>query len=91
MKDTPPHMEKLYRDMIMNRSGAERLKMGCSMYNTAKKIVRASILQAAPQTTEEAIRSELFLRFYANDFDPETRKKILQALETLPTSILYST
>jgi len=45
-------MEKLYRDMIMNRSGAERLKMGCSMHNTAKKIVRASILQAAPQTTE---------------------------------------
>jgi hypothetical protein len=89
VKDTHPHIEKLYRDMIMSRSGVERLKMGCSMHTTAKKIVRASILETAPQATEEAMRHELFLRFYANDFDPDTRKKILQALETFPTSILY--
>jgi hypothetical protein len=72
--------------MIMSRSGVERLKMGCSMHTTAKKIARASILDTDPQITEKALRSKLFLRFYADNFNQETRKKILQTLETYPTS-----
>jgi len=39
-----------------------------------------------PQATENSIQQELFLRFYANDFDPDTQKKILQAIETYPIS-----
>ncbi len=87
MKDTPPHIEKQYEHMLMSRSGEERLKMGCSMHATARKMVRASILAKEPLATEKAIRHELFLRFYAHDFDPKTRKKILQALETFPAYI----
>ena len=82
MKDTLPHMEKLYRDLIMNRSGAERLKMGCSMHTTAQKIVKASILAKEPLADSTPIRRKLFLRFYEHDFNSKTRDKILQALET---------
>lgn len=71
-------MPRMTRDMIMSRSGSERLTMGCSMYSTAKKIARASILDTDPQTTEKALRSKLFLRFYADNFDPETQKKFFK-------------
>jgi hypothetical protein len=87
MKDTPPHIEEHYKNLLMSRSGEERLKMGCSMHATARKMVRASLLEKAPQATENAIRQKLFLRFYSNDFDLETQKKILRALESFPTSI----
>ena len=75
MNDTALHIEEHYKQMLMSRSGEERLKMGCSMNTTAKKIVRASLLQKNPQATENALRRELFLRIYANDFDPDIEKK----------------
>jgi hypothetical protein len=86
MNDTSLHIEEQYNQMLMSRSGEERLKMGCSMHATAKKMVRASLLYKNPQATENSIQQELFLRFYANDFDPDTQKKILQAIETYPIS-----
>jgi hypothetical protein len=82
MKDTTFSIEEHYNQLLMSRSGEERLKMGCSMHGTAKKMVRASLLNAAPHATENSIRQGLFIRFYANDFDSETQRKILQALAT---------
>ena len=87
MNDTHPDITKQYDAMLMSRSGEERLKMGCSMHATAKKMVCASLLNNDPQATEKTIRLECFLRFYANDFDPETRRKILQAIESYPSAI----
>ena len=34
MKDTSPPIERRFRNMLMQRTGAERLKMGCSMHAT---------------------------------------------------------
>ena len=86
MNDTHPHFEKEYNNMLRSRSGEERLKMGCSMHATAIKIARASFLNKDPQATENSIRQELFLRFYANDLDSATKKKILQAIQTYSPS-----
>jgi len=82
MKDTPPEMEARYRDMLMQRSGEERLKMGCAMRETARALVEASILEQDPQATPEAVRKGLFLRFYGHEFDVESRAKILAAIES---------
>ncbi len=81
MRDTSPEMEQRYRVMLLQRSGVERLKMGCSMHATAQALVRASILEKDPQASPEALRRALFLRFYAQDFDPQSRERILRALE----------
>ena len=81
MKDTSDALENKYRDMLLVRSGEERLKMGCSMHATAQALVRASILQTDPTASPAALRKALFLRFYGQEFDPATRKKILRALE----------
>lgn len=81
MKDTPPEMDARYRDMLMQRSGEERLKMGCAMRETARAFVEASIREQDPQATPEAVRKGLFLRFYGHEFDAQTRAKILAAIE----------
>ena len=81
MKDTSDAMERKYRDMLLKRSCEERLKMGCSMHATAQALVRASALQPDPSASHAALRKILFLRFYGQDFDTVTRKRILRALE----------
>ena len=84
MKDTSPEMDARYRDMLMQRSGEERLKMGCAMRETARALVEASIREQDPQATPEAVRKGFFLRFYGHEFDVESREKILTAIESTP-------
>jgi len=64
MFDTHPEIAVRYRELMMRKSGQQRLVMGCSMYDTAKEIVR----------------SEIFLRFYGQEFSEADRKKLISAL-----------
>jgi len=82
MKDTPPEMDARYRTMLMQRSGEERLTMGCAMCETARALVEASIREQDPQATPETVRKGLFLRFYGHEFDAKSRGKILAAIES---------
>lgn len=81
MSDTSPETERKFRDMLLQRSGEERLKMGCSMHAAAQALVRASVLQKDPLALPVTVRKALFIRFYGHEFDPETRAKIFLALE----------
>lgn len=74
-------MEERYRAMLMQRTGEERLKMGCAMRDTARAFVEASLREQNPQVTETDIRKGLFLRFYGHEFDASTCAKILSAIE----------
>jgi hypothetical protein len=62
--------------MLMERSGEERLKMGCSMHASARALVIASIRGKNP----DALTRALFLRFYGHEFETKRRKRILRAL-----------
>ena len=42
MTDTPAGVEARYRRMLLARSGEDRLRMGFSMYSTARAFVVAS-------------------------------------------------
>jgi hypothetical protein len=81
MNDTSPEIERKYQEMLLQRSGEERLKMGCSMHATAQALVRASILEKDPDASPAMLRQALFLRFYGHEFDAEARKNILLSLE----------
>lgn len=81
MNDTSPEMEKRYHDMLMRRSGEERLKMGCAMYDAAKEIVRSSILNENPGLTEQELKEKIFLRFYGLDFSESRKRKIVAELK----------
>ena len=82
MNDTLPEMDARYRAMLMQRSGEERITMGCAMRETARAMVEASIREQDPQATPEAVRQGLFLRFYGHEFDADSRVKILAAIES---------
>lgn len=85
VNDTSAEMAELYRDLLLQRMGEERLKMGCSMRDTAQGFVEAFLWEQNPQATEIEIRKGLLLRFYDQEFDAPTRDKILAAIE-LPAS-----
>lgn len=72
--------------MLLQRSGEERLKMGCSMHATAQTLIRASVLEKDPLASPAALRRALFLRFYGHEFDSDTRDKILRTLAWYPDS-----
>ena len=82
MNDTSPDMESRYRAVIMERSGEERLKMGCSMFDAAKAMMQAGILDQNPHASPAEIRRALFMQLYGHEFDAESRAKILAAIES---------
>jgi len=81
MLDTHESIQLRFEKMMMERSPIERLKMGCSMFDTAKEIVRSSILNKNPQASLEEIRKGIFLRFYGQDFNEVQIKNILGGLK----------
>jgi len=80
VKDTPAEIERVFRKMLLQRSGEERLKMGCSLPATARAIVKASILQRHPGACPAEIKRLLFLHFYSTDFGAEERTQVASAL-----------
>jgi hypothetical protein len=77
MTDTPPHVERLYREMLMGRSGPERLRMGAAMFEMAKRLVRASLGDPNGRDDSPEMRAKLFLRIYGADFEPAERERIV--------------
>jgi hypothetical protein len=75
--DTPPKVEKLYREMLMRRSGADRLRMGAAMFEAAKRLVRASLGDPDGRDDSVEMRVKIFLRVYGPDFDPATRERVV--------------
>jgi len=80
MFDTHPDIAIQFRDLMMSKSGQERLLMGCSMYDTAKEIVRSAIYNGRPGITDKEMKKEIFLRFYGKEFSQANREKFLSAL-----------
>jgi len=81
MKDTNPIIEEKFINLMMAKSGEERLKMGFEMYEMSRKIVIASIIQDNPGMSEKEIKVSLFNRFYENDLSPETRQKFIERMK----------
>ena len=80
MNDTDEKTQNLFNAMIMSKSGQERLAMGFSMFNMARRQVIASIMQDNPHADASEIKKGIFLRYYGQDFSPEEQKKILKRL-----------
>ncbi len=78
MTDTSARVNRKMCQLMGQRSGFARLKMGADMFDMAKRIVIASILSGEGPFNEIDVRRELFLRFYGMDFDVKTREKILK-------------
>ena len=76
MKDDE-RVDIVYRNIMAEKTGEERMIMGFSMLNFARRIVLSSIEKGA---SDGERRRKLFLRFYRNDFSQEEQDKILERL-----------
>lgn len=81
MKDTPEHIEDMVLTMMMSRSGEERMRMGCSMHDSAKAMARASLAHLP----EREMRIQLFKRFYGSEFDEQATVKIINSITRCST------
>ncbi len=69
-------MERKLSEIVLERTGGGRLKMGCAVHVAAHALVLASISEKDPMAFNRA----LFLRFYGGEFEPKECNKILLAL-----------
>jgi hypothetical protein len=76
VNDTTPEAARVYRGLLLSKPGAERLRMGCEMFETAKEFVLAGLREKG----EERLRERLFLRLYGQDFGPDERDRIVAAV-----------
>jgi hypothetical protein len=80
MSDTSTGIEQRYREMLMSKSPAERLKMASRMFDSARKLVMAGILKEEGHIDTLRLRAQLFLRMYGNDFTAAKREKIIKKI-----------
>jgi hypothetical protein len=73
VKDTTPETEQFYRELLLSRPNAERLRMGCEMFEAAKALALAGLRERG----DDHLQERLFLRLYGTDFSAEECERIL--------------
>lgn len=79
MQDTDETTEKIYRELMSQKSGQERMKMAFSMFRFAGKLVLSSLRKKGVKDNE--LRKEAFLRIYGDDFSEDEKRKIIKRIE----------
>lgn len=67
MKDTQPDIECEYNRRLMSLTPAERLRMACDMFTTAKTLARAGIRAQYGDLPDDEIEHHILWRFYGDD------------------------
>ncbi len=81
MTDTSPEIETVWLEMWKKVPPAERFRMGCEMFSTAKELALVGIRKELGRDDPKEMRHRLFMRFYGADFTPEESARILQHLD----------
>jgi len=87
VNDTSPAAAELQHRLLMERSGVERLKMGCDMFDTARALMRAGLGDTTGKDRSAALRVRLFERTYGRDFDAATAARIIAHLRATTDSL----
>jgi hypothetical protein len=61
MNDTSPEIAAMVQERLMQRTGAERFRMGVDMFEAARRMVLASL---PPGLSEAELKGRLFERIY---------------------------
>ena len=83
MDNTSAKIEQLYKEMILNISPLERLKMASRMYDSGRKLVMSGILKERQNIDASRLRAKLFLRMYGNDFTDNEIEKIIKKIPNM--------
>lgn len=80
MTDTPAAAEARYRELLGRRTGEERLRMACDMFDAARALVRASLTSNNQNLTPAELRALVFQRIYTGDLDPAVLRRVVERL-----------
>jgi len=81
MDDTSPEMAQKVIELMQKKTPSERAMMGCSMFELSRNLVVRFIKEQNPGISNSALRQQLFLKFYGEDYEEEEKAKILKHLE----------
>lgn len=79
--DTSPEAEAIYQELLMKRSGGERVRMACDMFQAARRLILASLPQETASSPTER-RVAVFLRTYENDLDEGLLTRVVADLRS---------
>ncbi|HSC27851.1 MAG TPA: hypothetical protein VLD67_11285 [Vicinamibacterales bacterium] len=80
MKDTFNETETAFALRFASVDPLDRLRMTSEMFESAKRLIAASVRSAEPGLREDEIRVRIFDRLYADDFDEPTRARLRASL-----------
>jgi hypothetical protein len=83
MDDTAPDVEALLAAMYASRAPAERLRMASNMFEAARRLVEAGLLNEQPGLTRPQIRGRTFMRLYGDCFSNEEIRLIASEIPNM--------
>lgn len=80
MKDTFNDSETAFALRFASIPPLERLRMASGMFDSAKRLIAASVRTVEPHITESEPRVRIFDRLYGDDFDEPTKARLRASL-----------
>lgn len=77
MSDTSPEAMRALSTLFARRSGSDRVRMACEMFDLARRLAVADLKALEPAISDERLRECLLHRFYGEDLSEEDRKRII--------------
>lgn len=83
MKATINHSEAAFARRFAAVAPIDRLRMVSDLFESAKRLIAASVRSTEPDITDTELRVRIFDRLYADDFDETTKVRLRAALRRL--------
>ncbi len=80
MKRTFNDTEAQFAARFAAVSAIERLRMSSAMFESAKRLIAASLRHSDPTMSPSELKVRIFDRLYGDDFDEPTRERIRAVL-----------
>jgi hypothetical protein len=80
VRDTTPEADARVRELFARRSGSDRVRMACDMFDLARALMVSRVWAEHPDITEGELRVMIFERTYGGDFGPDERARIAARL-----------
>lgn len=80
MNDTRPDVDEQFAALFRQRSGSDRVRMACEMFDLARALMLANIKAQHPGIADAGLRVKLFERMYGSDFTPGECIRIITRL-----------
>ena len=80
MNDTPSEIEARLTALFAQRSGSDRVRMVCEMFDLARALIVGRIRAEEPEIAANDLRAKIFERTYADDFNSHDRARIAARL-----------